>query len=319
MLDLTSVRSRRRSVAVLAAAVAFTTVLGAGSVSATPTAHHEQGVHDAPDFGPNVTIIDPSMPTADIQAILDELAAQQVDDEMGSNRRSVLFLPGDYGSVEEPLQAKVGYYTEIAGLGAQPTDVTVNGKLEVYNRCLADGGTSNCLALVNFWRTISNLSLEVNAAGAGRVPRLGELLGGLPGSLDAPPRHFRREPLAHGLLHRRPAVRQRWLHRRLPAAVRGQRLAAAVAHPQQRDRRMVERRVEPGVLGRRGRAGRRGLPEPAVHDPRARRRSAGRSRTSMSTTQATGSCACPRPAPTVAGSPGPAVRHPVAASRSGTS
>ena len=63
------------------------------------------------------------------------------------------------------MQIKVGYYTEVAGLGASPADVTINGKVEVYNRCLADGGTSNCLALVNFWRTLSNLTLNVNAAG----------------------------------------------------------------------------------------------------------------------------------------------------------
>ncbi len=46
-----------------------------------------------------------------------------------------------------------------------PEDVAITGKLEVYNRCLAGGGTSNCIALVNFWRTISNLSLVVNPAG----------------------------------------------------------------------------------------------------------------------------------------------------------
>jgi hypothetical protein len=41
----------------------------------------------------------------------------------------------------------------------------VNDKVEVYNRCLADGGTSNCLALVNFWRILSNLPLAIDAAG----------------------------------------------------------------------------------------------------------------------------------------------------------
>ena len=64
-------------------------------------------------------------------------------------------MPGVYGSDTQPLQLKVGYYTEIAGLGASPTDVTINGKIEVYNRCLEGGGTSNCVALVNFWRTLS--------------------------------------------------------------------------------------------------------------------------------------------------------------------
>jgi hypothetical protein len=118
-----------------------------------------------PDFGPNVIIFDPSMPVAQIQATVDAIYAQQVDDEMGANRSAFLFKPGVYGAAAQPLQIKVGYYTEIAGLGASPTDVTINGKIEVYNRCLENGGTSNCLALVNFWRTLSNLTLNINAAG----------------------------------------------------------------------------------------------------------------------------------------------------------
>src|SRR3954463_1226647 len=130
---------------------------GAPSASAKP--------RPATDLGPNVTIIDPSMPTSQIQATLDAIHAQQVDAEMGTNRYALLFKPGVYGSATQPLLMKVGYYTEVAGLGASPTDVTINGKIEVYNRCLDDGGTSNCLALVNFWRTLSNLSLRINALG----------------------------------------------------------------------------------------------------------------------------------------------------------
>lgn len=166
MPEPTRTPTRRWSVALLAVATSLATVAaGAGAANAAPPGPVAQVVDGAPDLGPNVTIVDPSMPTADIQAILDDLVAAQVNDEIGSNRHSVLFLPGSYGSAEHPLQARVGYYTEIAGLGAQPTDVAVNGKFEVYNRCLADGGTSNCLALVNFWRTISNLSLQVNSLG----------------------------------------------------------------------------------------------------------------------------------------------------------
>jgi hypothetical protein len=116
-------------------------------------------------LGPNVTIFDPSMPVSQIQATLDATHAAQVDAEMGTNRYTFLFKPGTYGTAEQPLQIKVGYYTEIAGLGASPTDVVINGKVEVYNRCLEGGGTSNCLALVNFWRTLSNLSLDINALG----------------------------------------------------------------------------------------------------------------------------------------------------------
>jgi pyridoxal biosynthesis lyase PdxS len=78
---------------------------------------------------------------------------------------------------------KVGYYTEVAGLGQSPSDVVINGKIEVYNRCLADGGTGNCVALVNFWRTLSNLTLHVNSAGQDGCRSSAELLGGLAGGL----------------------------------------------------------------------------------------------------------------------------------------
>ena len=119
----------------------------------------------APALGPNVIVFDPSMPVGQIQATVDAIYAQQVNAEMGTSRYALLFKPGVYGTAGQPLQMKVGYYTEVAGLGASPGDVTINGKIEVYNRCLADGGTSNCVALVNFWRSVSNLSLNVGAAG----------------------------------------------------------------------------------------------------------------------------------------------------------
>jgi hypothetical protein len=133
----------------------------ASAAPATPPAP----VPAAPDFGPNVTVFSPADPLADIQAKLDARYATQVDNEMGTGRYAFYFLPGTYGTATQPLQIKVGYYTEIAGLGANPDDVVINGKIEVYNRCLADGGTSNCLALVNFWRTLGNLKLQINAAG----------------------------------------------------------------------------------------------------------------------------------------------------------
>ncbi|MCB5272956.1 Exo-beta-1,3-glucanase [Arthrobacter sp. SO5] len=112
----------------------------------------------APDFGPNVRIFDPSMPVAEIKAAVDAIAAKQVDDEMGTNRYSLLFKPGTYGSAAEPLNVQVGYSTEVAGLGASPTDVTINGHVDVYNRCLT---ADNCIALNNFWRSLSNLTINV--------------------------------------------------------------------------------------------------------------------------------------------------------------
>ncbi|NUR48991.1 MAG: adenylyl cyclase, partial [Hamadaea sp.] len=146
---------RRRLAFGLAALAAF-----AATASAAPAAGSIGGW-----LGPNVTVFTPDMPVSQIQATLDAVHAAQVDAEMSTDRYAFLFQPGVYGTAEQPLQIKVGYYTEIAGLGASPADVVINGKVEVYNRCLADGGTGNCLALVNFWRTLSNLSLSIDSAG----------------------------------------------------------------------------------------------------------------------------------------------------------
>jgi hypothetical protein len=154
-----SVRRRRgmlAGAAVLAAAVAVP-VAGALPAAAAPPV--------PPAFGDHVVVFDPSMPTSEIKATFDRISAEQVDAEMGTARWSLLFEPGTYGTPTEPLQVQVGYYTEVAGLGARPGDVRINGKIEVYNRCLDDNGTSNCIALNNFWRTLSNLTIEVNGAG----------------------------------------------------------------------------------------------------------------------------------------------------------
>ena len=83
------------------------------------------------------------MPTSQIQATVDAIAAQQVDNEMGTQRYALLFKPGTYGTAANPLIFQVGYYTEVAGLGRSPTDVTINGHVDVYNRCLTPPTTAS--------------------------------------------------------------------------------------------------------------------------------------------------------------------------------
>jgi hypothetical protein len=146
---------RRGRHAVLPALAAAALSLAAVTVAAPATAVPPSA---AQDLGANVLIFDPSMPTAQIQAAVDAVAAQQVDNEMGSARYALLFKPGTYGSVAEPLTFQVGYYTEVAGLGLSPSDVTINGHVDVYNRCLT---ANNCIALDNFWRSMSNLTINV--------------------------------------------------------------------------------------------------------------------------------------------------------------
>jgi hypothetical protein len=139
-------------------AVLLTVVLIVASVGAAPTLSAAAKPASPPDFGSNVLIFDPSMPTSQIQATVDAIYNQMVDNEMGSQRYALLFKPGTYGSAAQPLIVKVGYYTDVAGLGASPTDVVINGHVDVYNRCLA---SDNCIALVNFWRSLSNLTINV--------------------------------------------------------------------------------------------------------------------------------------------------------------
>ncbi|GGP68897.1 coagulation factor 5/8 type [Saccharothrix coeruleofusca] len=149
----------------LGRAFALGLVLVATTAATAPTATADPPRQGTPDLGANVKVFDPSMPVSEIQAALDATHAAQVDNEMGTQRYAYLFKPGRYGTAEQPLQLKVGYYTEVAGLGAAPTDVAINGKVEVYNRCLTEGGTANCLALVNFWRTLGNLTINTDPKG----------------------------------------------------------------------------------------------------------------------------------------------------------
>jgi hypothetical protein len=139
--------------------------LTAATASAAP-AHRPAARHTAvrpavpqpgaPDFGPNVYIFTPSMPQSQIQATVDSIANQQVSNQFGTQRYALLFEPGSYGSAADPLFFQVGYYTSVAGLGASPGDVVINGAVDSFNQCSA----GSCTALVNFWRSLSNLTIN---------------------------------------------------------------------------------------------------------------------------------------------------------------
>jgi hypothetical protein len=124
----------------------------ASSSAAAPTATSSE-----PDFGPNTFIFDPSMPRSQIQATVDAIAAQQVPNQFGPERYALLFKPGTYGTPTDPLNFQVGYYTDVSGLGASPGDVVINGSIYVRNQCDPGG----CVALTNFWRSLSNLTINV--------------------------------------------------------------------------------------------------------------------------------------------------------------
>ncbi|MEU8382628.1 discoidin domain-containing protein, partial [Streptosporangium sp. NPDC048865] len=99
-------------------------------------------------LGPNVHVFDPSMSSATIQSQLDAVFTQQESAQFGTGRHAFLFKPGTYN-----VNAKVGFYTSIIGLGQNPDDVTLNG-------VTVDAGWFNGNATQNFWRSTENLSVQ---------------------------------------------------------------------------------------------------------------------------------------------------------------
>jgi hypothetical protein len=101
-----------------------------------------------PDFGPNVLIFDPSMPSQAIQKRIDEVYATLQHDEFSSQRKALLFLPGSY-SVDVP----VGFYTEVIGLGASPDATRIAGNMH------ADANHEHNNATTTFWRAAEGISI----------------------------------------------------------------------------------------------------------------------------------------------------------------
>ncbi|MFI9376186.1 coagulation factor 5/8 type domain-containing protein [Streptomyces parvulus] len=145
---------RRRSVLTAAAAAPVIAGLAGAVPAAAATGTGGAAPGDSPralpgggDLGPNVIVFDPS--TANIQGRLDEIFRQQESAQFGTGRYALLFKPGTYNG----LNAQIGFYTSIAGLGLSPDDTTINGDVTV------DAGWFNGNATQNFWRSAENLAL----------------------------------------------------------------------------------------------------------------------------------------------------------------
>ncbi|MBK1813051.1 discoidin domain-containing protein [Clostridium sp. YIM B02505] len=100
------------------------------------------------DFGPNVIIFDPSMSAADVQNTCTNIFTKQESNQFGTDRYALLFKPGSYNAV-----VRVGFYTQVAGLGQRPDDVNVSGGIGVDAGWMA--GNATC----NFWRSCENISI----------------------------------------------------------------------------------------------------------------------------------------------------------------
>jgi hypothetical protein len=99
-----------------------------------------------PDFGANVLIFDPNMSMQSIQSQVDGVKDKQ--GEFSTGRYALLFKPGQY-----QVDVRVGYYTQMLGLGASPDDVAITGAV----RSKPELGGSN--ATTTFWKAVENFSV----------------------------------------------------------------------------------------------------------------------------------------------------------------
>src|SRR5260370_1926705 len=102
-----------------------------------------------PEFGANVLIFDPSMPSQAIQKQIDAVYATQQHNEFGPQRNALLFLPGSYSG-----DVPVGFYTEVMGFGASPDATRIAGNVH------ADANLEHNNATTTFWRAAEGLLIE---------------------------------------------------------------------------------------------------------------------------------------------------------------
>lgn len=103
-------------------------------------------------FGDNVWFFAPEDDPEAVQRELDTLWGRQETNQFGDTRYSVYFLPGEY---DERIRPRVGFYMQVAGLGAMPDDVSLH-TVGCDARWLGDNNNHN--ATCNFWRGVENLS-----------------------------------------------------------------------------------------------------------------------------------------------------------------
>jgi hypothetical protein len=108
-------------------------------------------------FGSNVYIFDPSMSGTDVQTTCTNIFTQQESNQFGDQRYALLFKPGTYNLTD----VRVGFYTQVAGLGTNVDDTTINGGVSV------DAGWMSGNATCNFWRSCENMAINPSTGQTG--------------------------------------------------------------------------------------------------------------------------------------------------------
>ena len=221
-----------------------------------------------------------------------------MSNQFGNARYALLFKPGTYN-----VDANVGFFTQVAGLGLTPDQVTINGQVHAEADWWPDGSQN---ATQNFWRSAEGLSVTPT------------------GGLD-------RWAVSQAAPYRRMHVRGNlalsdggwssggFIVRHQDRRADPVRLAAAVADPQLRDGQLERLELEPGLRRRPGRAG--AAASRARRTPRSARRRWSREKPYLyvdgsrrRTRSSSPACGPTRPAP-----PGPAATRPGSRCRSARS
>ena len=108
---------------------------------------HSTSAQNNTIFGPNVYVFTPSNSVSSINSTLTTLAGSA---QFSTNRYAVFFEPGTYTGVE----AEVGYYESVAGLGTTPSAVYINDGYLTSNQTDSNGNLTT-----NFWRSLENMEI----------------------------------------------------------------------------------------------------------------------------------------------------------------
>ena len=103
-----------------------------------------------------VYIFNDSMSMNKIQETINSIYHKQRDNEFGSERYVLLFKPGHYNQID----VKVGYYTQVLGLGKSPNDVIITGAVRTQDNFRTNPVDAGPGSLDNFWRSCENLRIN---------------------------------------------------------------------------------------------------------------------------------------------------------------
>jgi hypothetical protein len=108
------------------------------------------GGGNTPNFGSTVYVFNTSMSTSTIQNDINNIWNQQASNQFGTQRYELMFEPGTYN-----VSVPVGFYTEVVGLGQNPSQTVITGG-GIYTNAAWNNGN----ATENFWRDVENITSD---------------------------------------------------------------------------------------------------------------------------------------------------------------